>query len=366
LVVSITRNPHADGYIVRHRVNGKRRSRVVRTRKLAEALERKWMDEASARRVGLPVEPEPITYDVLSDRYLSQHQVSARTLRTLGERLAYSRTSFGTVPVRDLLTEEIAAWNAALAVGPTTRRNALQAMRQVLRAGVQWDYLSRNPASAVKLPSPVPTIVTPFESWAEVIAVADAAATFGGVPATALILFATATGLRPQEWQAIRWCDLDRLGRTAHVRQTVRDGRIVAAAKTDGSLRSVAMQAHAIEALDLLVRPINRDTLVFTSPDNHVINLSNWRRRLWFQALDSAGLSRRPLYNMRHTFATLALAAGAPIEWIARQMGHRDTRVTLRHYARWLPATDERWVQALDAFGSADHSGRTVDAHTDA
>jgi integrase len=56
--------------------------------------------------------------------------------------------------------------------------------------------------------------------------------------------------------------------------------------------------------------------------------------------------------DTRHSFATLALAAGVPIEWIAKQLGHRDTRVTLRHYARWLPVTDERWLGALDAFGA--------------
>ena len=40
---------------------------------------------------------------------------------------------------------------------------------------------------------------------------------------------------------------------------------------------------------------------------------------------------------MRHTFATLPLADGASIEWIAKQMGHEDIATTLRHYQKWLP-----------------------------
>jgi integrase len=70
---------------------------------------------------------------------------------------------------------------------------------------------------------------------------------------------------------------------------------------------------------------------------------------------------------MRHTYATLALAAPTPIEWIASQMGHRDTRVTQRHYTRWLPAADERWLRALDAFGTEQtQGGREADAVGDA
>jgi len=160
--VSIKANPNGEGYIVRQRVQGKRLSKVVRTRKLAEAIERRWKDEQSARRVGLPIEREPVTCRDLCARYLAQHQVSPRTIRTLAERLAYSRAAFGEVQVRELLSEEIAAWNAALPVGPTTRRNALMAMRQVLRAGVQWEHLSRNPAAIVKLPAAASSRMAPL------------------------------------------------------------------------------------------------------------------------------------------------------------------------------------------------------------
>src|SRR5205823_11270221 len=72
-----------------------------------------------------------------------------------------------------------------------------------------------------------------------------------------------------------------------------------------------------------------------------------------YPALDGAELERRPLYQMRHTYATLALAAGARIEWVSRQMGHRDIRTTLRFYARFVPEVDARNLAALDAFADA-------------
>src|SRR5205814_1784438 len=142
----------------------------------------------------------PIIYDDLSERYVEQHQVSTRTIRTLTERLRYSREAFGNVRVRELRPEEIGRWNASLRLGPTTRGHALRAMRQVLEAGVRWGYTGFNAAKAVPMPTPSQPDVRPFESWVEVDAVAASAGYYAP-----LVVFACATGLRPQEWQALEW-----------------------------------------------------------------------------------------------------------------------------------------------------------------
>jgi integrase len=58
----------------------------------------------------------------------------------------------------------------------------------------------------------------------------------------------------------------------------------------------------------------------------------------------------RPSDQCRHTYATLTLAAGAPIEWISRQLGHTKIQTTLSHYARWLPRADERIHTLIDSY----------------
>ena len=53
---------------------------------------------------------------------------------------------------------------------------------------------------------------------------------------------------------------------------------------------------------------------------------------------------------MRHTFASLLLQIGAPITYVSRQLGHRDSAVTLRVYAHWLPEpAGEKAVDRLDS-----------------
>ena len=38
----------------------------------------------------------------------------------------------------------------------------------------------------------------------------------------------------------------------------------------------------------------------------------------------------------RHTYATLMLQKGAPIDWLQKQMGHRNLTMLIRHYWRWI------------------------------
>ena len=72
-------------------------------------------------------------------------------------------------------------------------------------------------------------------------------------------------------------------------------------------------------------------------------------RKAFHQVLDKAGLHGRGPHQMRHTFASLLIQAGVPITYVSRQLGHRDSAITLRVYAHWLPETGaEKGVDRLD------------------
>ena len=51
---------------------------------------------------------------------------------------------------------------------------------------------------------------------------------------------------------------------------------------------------------------------------------------------------------MRHTYASLLLAAGAPITYVSAQLGPANPSTTLRFYAKWIPSKGHRWVDLLD------------------
>ncbi len=66
-----------------------------------------------------------------------------------------------------------------------------------------------------------------------------------------------------------------------------------------------------------------------------------------------AGLPRFRLYDLRHTFATHLLGQGAPITYVAAQLGHAKPTTTLAFYAHWIPWGDKRWINRLEALRAA-------------
>ena len=88
--------------------------------------------------------------------------------------------------------------------------------------------------------------------------------------------------------------------------------------------------------------------LVFCTGEGHPINPNNLYRN--FDAIvAAAGVKRIPPHGMRHTHATLLLAAGTPIKVVSERLGHAKTSITLDTYAHVLPDMQDRAVEAIDA-----------------
>ena len=68
----------------------------------------------------------------------------------------------------------------------------------------------------------------------------------------ACVLFITATGLRPQEWQVLRWLDLEIAGRACRVQRTFSGGVEKQLGKSSAALRTVVLQLRALDALAMI------------------------------------------------------------------------------------------------------------------
>ena len=67
------------------------------------------------------------------------------------------------------------------------------------------------------------------------------------------------------------------------------------------------------------------------------MNQELFRQKVWVPVLKRVGVRYRPLYQMRHTFATLAISAGENINWVARMLGHNSPVISLERYNRFVP-----------------------------
>lgn len=59
-------------------------------------------------------------------------------------------------------------------------------------------------------------------------------------------------------------------------------------------------------------------------------------RTKWHRVLRAAQLGRQlSPKSLRHAFCTIALTRGQLVQWVSREMGHRDVTVTQQVYGRW-------------------------------
>jgi integrase len=288
-----------------------------------------------------------LTLTELVEVYLAQHDVQPVTIEKLRWLLGKATVVFGERRVGELTSLEIAAWRMTVPAG--YRFEATQALRQVLHRALVWGMIDVNAAKVgVDNPTPRRKEQRPFESWSEIEAVAAALGRRYGP----MILFAAATGLRTAEWVALEKRDIDREQRVVYVRRSFTYGQLKLP-KTEASMRSVPLQARALEALERLPTT-TRSPLLFPGVRGSHIDLHNFRPHQWHPARQAAGIEpHRRLYDLRHTFATFALRAGISTFDLSRYMGASLTMID-RHYGHLARDGRQHAIQLLDALNAPD------------
>jgi integrase len=337
----------------RYRVGGRGSKRVQRggfasERDAAEALERELERLRRERRLS-----SSLTLSELVELYLAQHDVESVTIEKLRWLLGKAVAVFGERPVSEIRSEEIAAWRIALS--PGYRFDATQALRQVLARAVVWGMIDANPAKlGVDNPPPRRREQRPFESWAELEAVAANLSP----RYRPMVVFAAATGLRPAEWVALEWRDIDLEARVAYVHRSFTKGRLKCP-KTEGSRRAVPLQTIALKAIEQ--QPASRQSaLVFPAQRGGYLDLHNFRAREWKPAQVAAGIEPlRRIYDLRHTFATFALRAGISTFDLSRYMGASLTMID-RHYGHLARDGREHAIRLLDELSAGERPPWTL------
>ncbi len=159
------------------------------------------------------------------------------------------------------------------------------------------------------------------------------------------------TGLRTSELLALKWTALDwtTTPPTAHITGSFTKHDGLHAPKTTGSVRYVDLRPPAIRALtEQKVATRLKSEFVFCSTIGGPLDRDNLMTRVWYPALKRAGLRARKPYQTRHTFATLALSSGEEIGRVAKQLGHTNTEMVIRHYYRHITNNTRQDGAALD------------------
>src|SRR5699024_3350802 len=80
------------------------------------------------------------------------------------------------------------------------------------------------------------------------------------------------------------------------------------------------------------------DKLLFPAPNGGYLSSQNWRRKVHWSA---TGLGRRP-HDLRHTAASLWIAAGMDIKTVSSWLGHASAKLTLDTYGHLMGTDADR------------------------
>src|SRR6266516_3649000 len=283
-VFELTRRGRGGGrlWAYRYRPGGRDSKRVQRggfatEQDARDALDRELECLRRERRIS-----RSLTLAELVEAYLAQHDVQPVTIEKLRYLLGKATAVFGERKIGEMTSQEIAEWRMKLS--PGYRFEATQALRQVLHRAVAWGMLDINPAKlGVDNPIRRRKEQHPFESWAELEAIAAAI----GLRYGPMILFAAATGLRPAEWIALEKRDLDREERVVYVRRSFTRGELKHP-KTEASMRAVPLQARALDALDR-IKDGNGSPLLFPGERGGYLDIHHFRPYQWRPAQKGRG-----------------------------------------------------------------------------
>jgi integrase len=91
------------------------------------------------------------------------------------------------------------------------------------------------------------------------------------------------------------------------------------------------------------------DALLFTAPRGGPLRIGNFRRRVWWPALEAAGLARSTrIHVLRHTCASLLIRQGVHPKAIQHHLGHASIQITMDRYGHLLPDQFDDLASRLD------------------
>lgn len=309
----------------------------------------------STKLVGAYIDPAlaRLTVGVWADRWLEgQTHLKPSTLeRYAGIVREHIKPRWQSTTLADVGHGDVQAWVSKLAAqrSPATVRKVHRVLSLMLKTAVKDGRLVRNPADHVNLPRVVEGELR-FLDHVQVGSLADQCGDMGLV-----VLFLAYTGVRFGEMAALRVSRLDLMRRRAMIAESV---TLVRGVQTWGTpkgheRREVPIPRFLIDRLTVHVAGKAQDELVFTGPKGGALRAQGFQRAALTAAAAEIGVPGLHPHELRHTAASLAIAAGADVKVVQQMLGHKTATMTLDLYGHLYPDRLDEVADRLDAAARA-------------
>ena len=244
-------------------------------------------------------------------------------------------------------------------------------LSSIFKKGVQWGLINENPCSRAEHPKAEEIdvrVLTEEEIPKLLDALSDAPPQYSVITQLALLL-----GARRGEICALRWSDIDFEKGTLSIKRTVQSipgiGLVFNTPKTRRGKRCLRIGADCVELLQeyrryqkaerfrigsAWVREVTLENgkvvdndLLFTKWNGEPMDpdiISSWFPKF----LEAHDLPDVNFHSLRHSNASILIAAHVPITTVSGRLGHAQTSTTLNYYASAIQSADAAAADALE------------------
>ncbi len=332
--------------------------------KWADALARK-NKILSERDDGVVVIPQRTTFDDYLDSWLAgkKHNVKANTFEGYERTLdLYVRPYLGARRLDKLKPIELESWISQLldkGLSPRTVRYAFGLVSDALGHAVRMGMLPRNVAKSVRPPKQTRHEMQALDAEQVKLLLR----TIKGSKHEVLLRLLLYTGLRPSEALGLKWSDIDFNSGVVKVQRSLTwtsKGWLLGDTKTASARRSIPIASWMVSLLTnhrrlqairrMKIADVWQDhELVFADEIGGPLRPANVLKRHLRPALRKAGLPEKlRLYDLRHSTASLLLAAGVNAKVTSERLGHSTVRMTLDTYSHITPTMQQAASDRLD------------------
>ena len=278
---------------------------------------------ASRRAAGLKLADMAARY---MDEYVAVHCKPATLRIRSGAIYRHIVPRLGNLRIGAVKRRHVLALHQRLSATPVQANNVVITLSQIYAKAQDWGIVAEgtNPCRHVELyrQRKRERFLTEVEFRRLGRVLEEAEQSGGATPeAIAAIRLLILTGCRRSEILALRWEDVDFEARELRLRDSKTGPRVV------------PLSPSAVELLAELPRSAgSRWVIPGRKPGTHMVRLGN----AWRLLRKRAGLHDVRLHDLRHSFASSALALGESLPMIAKLLGHRQIASTARyaHLAR--------------------------------
>ena len=287
----------------------------------------------------------------------SKPTIRPRTQRTYeGYLRLYIKPKLGSIPLNKLTTNDIqqfCAWMksddhiSGNGIADSQIRNCYSLCHRALEKARTEHLISRDPTDGFKLP-PVrceEMKILSREAMQKLLIQAKEENYYE------LFLLELATGLRLGEIAALQWDDLNlETGELRINKQAGTDGPdvVICEPKTKAAVRTLILPPTVLKMMREYRGRVD-SRWMFPSPkkEDSPMRPSSIHLRL-HRILDHAGCNRVRFHDLRHTFATSALAYGLDIKTLSTILGHASSATTLNTYSHITDEMRQRATEKID------------------